>query len=57
MVRAYNLPEAKVISSGVEIPGMIWIWEVFELAISFGAMQLAIIKVSLPVSLKQKRAA
>jgi hypothetical protein len=33
------LPEAKVIGSGVEILGMIWIWEVYGLAISFGSMQ------------------
>ncbi len=35
------LPGAKVIGSGIEISGMIWIWEVFGSVISFGAMQIA----------------
>jgi hypothetical protein len=37
LLLADNLPGAKVIGSGVEIPGMIWIWEVFGLAISSGS--------------------
>jgi hypothetical protein len=38
----HTLPGAKVIGSGVEIPGMIWIWEVFVAVISFGPMQIAV---------------
>jgi hypothetical protein len=34
-----QLPGAIIIRAEVEVPDMIWIWEVFRLAISFGSYQ------------------